>query len=140
MMSGTLAHRRRLRAVGSLIAITGVLVVVFAALGGAGYASSAVGDVVKTISNRGTGTGAHGRSPQSADQAQYTGEKPAVSPPPPSKHHVTSEGATKTLSPPPPSHGLPFTGMSLLVPALLGFGLVGGGLALRRGAKRDSDD
>jgi len=136
---GMIPQRRRLGAIGSVLAVTGVLVIGFTALGGAGYASSAVRAVAKTISNRGTGTGPHGRSVQSADQAQYSGEKPAVSPPP-SKHRVKSEGATKKLSAPPRSHGLPFTGMSLLVPALLGFGLVGGGLALRRGARRDPVD
>lgn len=126
-----------------MLAITGAFAIALAVLGGAGYASSAVGDVVRTIRHHGIAPTSHGRSLASADQAQYANPKPAVSPPPPppAKSRQTPAGATKHLGGGQPhTSGLPFTGTSLLLPLLVGLGLVAAGLALRRGARRDPTD
>ena len=123
-----------------MLGATGIILILFAALGGTGYARSAATDIARTARHAANPSPHGGINLQSADSAQYGGVKPIAkhkskppSAPKPARQKL-SVSASK-----PPSH-LPFTGMSLLLPLLMGFGLVGGGLGLRRlSAERRSD-
>jgi hypothetical protein len=124
-----------------VLGATGIILILFAALGGVGYARSAARDIARTARHA-ANPSPHGINLQSADSAQYGGVKPIA------KHKSKPPSAPKPKPAPqklsvsaskPPSR-LPFTGMSLLLPLLMGFGLVGGGLGLRRlSAERRSD-
>jgi uncharacterized membrane protein YgcG len=164
------------------LATIDVVVAVFAALGGVGYASSAARQVARkleTVVQSKSSTRA--AAPLSAGQQQYgpvsvppyPPPKPASSPPPP------PPPSTNPAPPPPPSgsggggasgggtqgqshgqsqsggsqspgsvtgvagqgagqtqgSGLPFTGLSLLLPVGLAIFLIGGGILLRRRAR-----
>ena len=128
---------RRLGRAGLALAATGLMLVAFASFGGVGYASSAASDAIKKVQ-----TIVHLKSTQaprglSAAQAQYAPPpKPKPKPKPPSGG---------TLKPPkPPSQGggnqgagLPFTGLALWIPVVLGMAIVLLGLGLRRLGRRN---
>jgi hypothetical protein len=162
---------------GLAFATTGVVVIVFASLGGVSYASSAARQVYKkletVVQSKPAATTA---APLSAGQAQYgpvpvppyppprSNPPPSPTPPPTPTPFTPPEisggssggggqsggGGTNgqsggvSSSPGSPGSGvegasngqsggeLPFTGLSLAVPMLLGVGLIGGGIALRR--------
>jgi hypothetical protein len=130
--------RPGLRRAGLAAVCTGLVLVVFVALGGTSYAQSAVSDVVH-VAKRAVGASPKGGlNTQSADTAQYGGVAPikhTQSPPPPPPPAQNTSPAQRATTSPPKTSGLPFTGMSLLLPLLGGIGLVGGGLALRRAAR-----
>ena len=92
-------------------------------------------------------------TPTTTPSSTGAGTSPAStsSPPPTSTTGAgtAGEATTSSQSGPPPSTsgtagtttsgGLPFTGLSLLVPVLVGVGLIGAGIALRRRGRSTSD-
>jgi hypothetical protein len=125
------------------LAATGLMVIVFASFGGVGYASSAASQVARKLESVvRSKPAAHVTRQVSAAQAQYGPFKPPAKKKVKGSHKtVTSQkakaggtiGATKTKGKGP---GLPFTGMTLWVPSLLGGALFALGLALRRLGRR----
>jgi hypothetical protein len=113
------------------------MLVAFASFGGVGYASSAASDAIKKVQ-----TIVHLKSTQaprgtSAAQAQYA-------PPPTPKPKPKPKPPLKPPKPPkPPAQGgnqgagLPFTGLALWIPAVLGMAIVLLGLGLRRLGRRN---
>jgi hypothetical protein len=168
---------RSLRRPALALATVGAVAVVFASLGGVGYASSAARQAVRKIEtvvqSKSTTRGA---IPLSAGQQQY-GPVPVPPYPPPKPTPPPSPTPPPAPSPPPAGgagggtsggggtqgqghgqsggsqnpgsttgvagqsngqkqgSGLPFTGMSLLLPVVLAILLVGGGIFLRRRAR-----
>jgi hypothetical protein len=127
---------RRLGRAGIALAVTGLMLVAFASFGGVGYASSAASDAIKKVQ-----TIVHLKSTQaprgtSAAQAQYA-------PPPTPKPKPKPKPPFKPPKPKPPSQGgtqgagLPFTGLALWIPVVLGMAIVLLGLGLRRLGRRN---
>lgn len=126
----------RLGRAGVALAVTGLMLVAFASFGGVGYASSAASDAIKKVQ-----TIVHLNSTQaprglSAAQAQYAPPptpkpkpKPTPAPKPPFKPPPKQQGGTQ-------GQGLPFTGLSLWIPVVLGVAIFLLGLALRRVGRR----
>jgi hypothetical protein len=110
-------HRRSRRAFASALAV--FVLGAGASFGGVGYAASGASDAATAVKN----------AVKSSATDQY-GEQPAVQPPA-DKGDV---GGVVTSS---QSGTLPFTGLSLLGTAALGFALVGAGIALRRRESRN---
>jgi hypothetical protein len=130
---------RRLGRAGVALAVTGLMLVAFASFGGVGYASSAASDAIKKVQ-----TIVHLKSTQaprgtSAAQAQY------APPPTPKPKPKPPTGGTLTppKSPSPGAQGggaqgagLPFTGLALWIPVVLGMAIFLLGLGLRRLGRR----
>jgi hypothetical protein len=144
--------RARFGRLGLALATSGLIVIAFASFGGAGYASSAATQVVRKLegvvrSQQAT----HTAAPLSAAEAQYAPFKPPAKKPTPKpvkpKPVKQTKAAHTTVTTPRPrtqklgttkSGGLPFTGMSLWLPALAGLVLFSLGVALRRLGRRRS--
>ena len=176
--------RRTVVRLGLALSTVGAVAVVFASLGGAGYASSAAHQVVRklqTVVQSKPSTRA--AVPMSPSQAQYGPVPvPPYPPPRPTTSPASSPPPPPNPTPPPPSvvggtaggggtagqgspgttgspgtaaaggvagesngqtqnngSELPFTGLSLLLPAGLAILLVGGGIFLRRRGRHVSD-
>jgi hypothetical protein len=133
---------RRLGRVGVALALTGLMLVAFASFGGVGYASSAAAKAIKKVETvvRSNQPAAQATSGTSASAAQYgpftpptPKPKPTPKPPPPSGG---TQGALTPPATPPASQGLPFTGLALWIPVVLGLAVFLLGLGLRRIARR----
>jgi hypothetical protein len=163
---------------GLALSTVGAVAVVFASLGGAGYASSATHQIIRKLETVVQSKSSTREAvPMSPGQAQY-GPVPVPPYPPPRPTPPPAPSPPPPPTPPPPSSGggtpggggtagqgqgqgspgsstgvaganngqtqpsgseLPFTGLSLSLPAGLAILLIGGGIFLRRRSRRLSD-
>jgi hypothetical protein len=122
---------------GLAVALTGLMIVAIASFGGLGYASSVAREAAKKVEKVAPTKAAAPRAVNSAAAAQYkkfTPPKPkpkaavlAVTKPVPAKPAAAAVPAKATL---------PFTGLALWLPTVLGLLLVATGLALRSLGRR----
>jgi hypothetical protein len=132
--------RRGFGKVGVALALTGLMLVAFASFGGVGYASSTASKAIKKVetivrSNQPSHATTGATSASTAQYGPFTPPtpKPKPTPKPPSGG---TQGAMTPPATPPASQGLPFTGLALWIPVVLGLALFLLGLGLRRIARR----
>jgi hypothetical protein len=122
----TRPHRRSASRLAFALALTTFVVGSFASFGGLSYAASgatSAADVVKSA------VASHNPRPNSRTSAQQV-HQPAAGP------ESNAAGATAAPASQVAGSNLPFTGISLLVTAVLGLALLGSGLLLRRAEKQ----